>query len=200
MDGNYLGEIVRLQVQIASLKVGERGHRHFDPSPIRSLSSIQLSEGGVMGEDVNGEPIVDVHHRDHPVSKNSKGKNGISVLFTSHYDLMRRQFGDHIGDGIAGESILVACARQVSQDDLQRGLIVVTTQGSQAHLRDFLVAEPCVEFTGFALGGGGAEPSNREVAAALPALRAGMRGFYARFDGDATTVSIGDAVYFPATQ
>src|SRR3954471_6610206 len=102
-----MGTIVRLQVQESSLKVGTKPRR-YEPAPIRSVPALRISVAGVVGLVQNGQAIVDVHHHDHPASKNRGGKNGISLGFTTHYRAMRNQFGEHLPDGIAGENILIA--------------------------------------------------------------------------------------------
>ena len=73
-----IGTIVRLQIQESSLKVGDRPRR-YDPVPIRSVPALRVSTAGVVGLAKNGETIVDVHHDDHPASKNRGGENGIRL-------------------------------------------------------------------------------------------------------------------------
>ena len=71
-----IGTIVRLQVQESSLKVGDKPRR-YDPAPIRSVPALRVSPAGVVGLAESGESILDVHHHDHPASKNRGGENGI---------------------------------------------------------------------------------------------------------------------------
>ena len=68
-----IGTIVRLQVQESSLKVGSKPRR-YDPAPIRSVPALRVSSAGVVGLTKNGETIVDVHHGEHPSSKNRGGQ------------------------------------------------------------------------------------------------------------------------------
>ena len=120
-----VGEIVRLQVQESSLKVGDGPRRRYDPSPIRSVSALRLDERGVTGLTEWDDDVEDVHNRDHPASKH-RGDNGVSVVFTGHYAAMRERFGPHLSDGIAGENILVDCDQLVGEEDLAADLIVET--------------------------------------------------------------------------
>jgi hypothetical protein len=183
----YVGRVIRLQIQVVGLKVGERGHRVYDPSGLRPVSEITIEPGGVQSGDV-----MDIHHASHADSKNVEGTNGVSVLFTSHYEAMRRQFGDHLTDGIAGETVLVECERQITEGDLAAGLLIRGDGARELTLQSIQVAEPCVEFTRYAM----ARPaSGHEVSEQLKLLRDGMRGFYAVYAGEPATVQVGDQVF-----
>jgi hypothetical protein len=189
-----IGMIVRLQVQESSLKVG-RKPRRYDPAPIRSVPAISLSAAGVVGLAENGKSIIDVHHRDHPTSKNRGGENGISLGFTGHYRPMRQRFGQHLADGIAGENILIEAGRQLQVEELAAGMVVEDAGGRQLELRPVIVAAPCVEFSRYALQfPNGARP-DATVTEALRFLDAGMRGFYATYEGEPAVVEVGARVF-----
>jgi len=194
-----IGRIVRLQVQRASLKVpnpeGARHPRRFDPAALAHVEALELTARGVRGLLDSQTPIVDVHNVEHPSSKNSDGINGISVGFSSHYAAMRERFGAHLVDGAAGENILVEADRRVEADTLETGLAIETRDGSLVRLERIVVAEPCVEFTRFALRLGPADPSSDDVTEGLRFLRAGTRGFYATLAGSTAVVRPGDAVF-----
>jgi hypothetical protein len=191
------GTIIRLQIQRAPLKValaqpvaGSRAkQRRYDPTPLLALPRVLLKDGGVCGED--GQ--LDVHHPRHPAGKNAD-VNGVSVGFSAHYGAMRRRFGPHLSDGIAGENILVQTDRGVEEEDLRDGLIVLTRDGRRVHLTGFLVAEPCVEFTHYALRCPPDSRSTPTVTEALSFLRAGMRGYYATYRGEPVRLEVGDRV------
>src|SRR5258708_756899 len=102
-----IGLIKHVQLQCSSLKQGQRPQRYYDPSPLRLVERLRLAPAGVSAVSADGIPIIDIHHADHPESKNSLGKNGISLGFTSHYRAMRDRYGAHLTDGCAGENILV---------------------------------------------------------------------------------------------
>jgi hypothetical protein len=189
-----IGTVVRLQVQESSLKVGVKPRR-YDPAPLRSVPAISLSAAGVVGLAENGESIVDVHHRDHPSSKNRGGENGISLGFTGHYREMRQRFGQHLRDGIAGENILIEVDRQFQVEDLANGVVVEGADERPLELRPVIVAAPCVEFSRYALKfPDGARP-DATVTEALRFLDAGMRGFYATYGGDPAVVEVGAQVF-----
>ena len=188
-----IGTIVRLQVQESSLKVGSRPRR-YDPAPIRSVPALRVSSAGVDGLTKNGETIVDVHHSEHPASKNRGGENGISLGFTGHYREMRQRFGHHLADGIAGENILIAADRQF-QEELAGGVVVEGTCGRRLELRPVIVAAPCVEFSRYALKFPDGTRPDATVTEALRFLDAGMRGFYATYEGEPAVVELGARVF-----
>lgn len=190
-----IGRIVRLQVQESSLKVGERLRRWYDPAPIRVAPTVTLDENGVVGRTEMGDTILDVHHATHPVTKNRAGSNGISVGFTAHYGAMRARFGDHLTDGVAGENILVATERIFREPDFAAGIQIETTDGGMVHLAEVIVAEPCVEFSRFALRAAQDAPADRAVMDALNFLREGVRGFYATYHGAPRRIAVGASVY-----
>ena len=189
----FIGTIVRLQVQESSLKVGSKPRR-YDPAPIQSVPAISLSSSGVVGLTENGETIVDVHHHDHPASKNRGGENGISLGFTTHYLAMRQRFGQHLADGIAGENILVEVDRQHQAEDLAGGVVVEGADGKRLELRSVIVAAPCVEFARYVLKFPDDARPDATVTEALRYLDAGMRGFYATYEGEPAIIETGARV------
>ena len=189
-----IGRIVRLQVQVSSLKVGQRPLRRYDPAPLRAVPAVLLTEGGVLGVAEDGREILDVHHRDHPASKNRDGGNGISVGFTGHYAAMRARFGPHLADGIAGENILVETPYSYPEQDLARGLVIETAGGQTVRLERVVVAEPCVEFSRYALRYDPNDRTDRTVTAALTFLGDGMRGYYASYRGEPARIELGDRI------
>lgn len=195
-DLQPIGRIVRLQVQTDHLKRGEQPRRWYDPAPITPVSALRLDSGGVVGIGENGAIHHDVHHRDHQISRN-RGDNGVSVGFTGHYARMRDRFGPHLGDGLAGENILVACDDHHSTETLGDELLVKTASGA-VRLDGVIVAAPCVEFTRYCLRWPRDARPDRTVTEALQFLDNGMRGFYATFDRDgseAHELRAGDRVY-----
>jgi len=190
-----LGRIVRLQVHESSLKVGDRPRRWYEPGPIRVVPALTLDERGVIGQAEAGGTILDVHNATHPASKNRVGTNGISVGFTSHYAAMRVRFGDHLADGIAGENILVATDRMFTEADFAAGIQIEAADGAMIRLEDVIIAEPCVEFSRYALSYPLDAPSDRAVTDTLNFLREGTRGFYAAHRGEPVTAAVGARVY-----
>lgn len=189
-----LGRIVRLQVQVGPLKHGVRPDRGYDTNRIRRVARLEVTAHGVVGYDGDdSDAILDVHHRDHPESR-YRGDNGLSLLTTGHYALMRGRFGAHVHDGIAAESVLVERAGWLDLRDLAGGVEIVP--GDRAGdvggllLGGATPAQPCVEFS--RLVSGDASASLREP---LAHLRDGMRGYYLQVMGQAGTVREGDWVF-----
>jgi MOSC domain-containing protein len=186
-----LGPIIRLQIQRSTLKIGVKPDRHYDPAPLLPVRHLAVSPDGVLGKDGGGGWLVDVHHRTHPATKNEDGLHGVSVGFTSHYDLMRDRFGDRITVGCAGENIIVESEGRITLEILQRGIAVVEGGADgveRVRLRVLQVAHPCRPFTGWALGG---KVEAEVLKGHLQFLDDGTRGYYCLGEG-AGEVEIGD--------
>jgi hypothetical protein len=190
----WIGTVVRLQIQTSSLKVGERP-RHYDPAPLRSLESLEVTPEGVLGQIEPDAPILDVHHARHPRSKNRGGVNGVSIGFTAHYVAMRERFGEHLSDGVAGENVLIATSRHWQEHDLAGSVILVGESPSPLTLGQIVVAAPCVEFSRYALRFPADARPNASVTRALQFLDGGMRGFYATVLGEPVRVALGAQVF-----
>ena len=191
----HIGPIVRIQVQQSSLKLGQAPRRWYDPSPLRAVPELILSASGVVGRTEDGQTIVDVHHRDHPASKNRGGDNGLSLGFTPLYAQMRTRFGPHLEAGVAGENILVETADTLTEEDLAGGVVVAGEDGRRVDLRRIMVAAPCVEFSRFALRFPAGDRPDQTVTEALRFLDGGTRGYYATYAGEPTVVRVGDRVF-----
>ena len=186
-----LGHVVRLQIQRSSLKTGEKPHRVYDPAPILTVERLSVSPDGALGEVADDAWMVDIHHRMHPSTKNPDGEHGISLGFTSHYDLMRARLGDRVTPGCAGENILVEARGRVGMEDLTGGVGLLARDGREVVRLDVLqVAHPCRPFSGWALGGVVETDVLKET---LQFLDDGMRGFYCTGVGTGI-VSVGDRV------
>jgi MOSC domain-containing protein len=186
-----IGTITRLQIQRGSLKRGDKPTRVYDPSPLLSVPELNVTPDGALGGTADGSWIVDVHHRDHPATKNEDGLHGISLGFTSHYDAMREHFGAHLQVGCAGENIIAISDRRFSFEDLEHGVAILSPEGKErVRLKILQVSHPCRPFTGWALGKH-VEPE--ELKKHLQFLDNGMRGFYCVGEG-VGTISLGDSV------
>lgn len=186
-----LGEIVRLQVQVAPLKRGERPHRWYDADRIRRVDALTVTPRGVVGH-VDGRDVIDVHHRDHPQSRH-RGDNGLSLCPTGHYELMRRRFGEHLVDGVAAENVLVERLGWLDLADLGDGVVAVTGERARVTLGAARPAQPCVEFSRFATGDAAA------VREPLRYLADGMRGYLLTVEeGAGTRLREGDRLHLPA--
>ena len=190
-----IGHVARLQIQIGSLKRGEGAARVYDPANLRAAPALRLTPAGVVGLLADGREQLDVHHRDHPASKNRSG-NAISFNFSSHYGRMRRRFGPHLQAGSAGENLLFETAESFSAAQLAQGLLIVTQDGARATLSPIASAAPCLPFSQYALGPGAA-PDAAALKQTLQFLDHGVRGFYCGLQGDPLLVRVGDAVWLP---
>jgi hypothetical protein len=191
----FIGTVVRLHVQEVSLKVGQAPRRRYDPTGIRTVALLELDDGGVRGYTDNGDAVADVHHRNHPASKNRDGENGVSLGFTSHYAAMRDRFGDHLVDGIAGENILVQTDHLIYESALSDGIVIITDNGQEPHLESIIPAAPCVEFSRYALRFPDDARPDESVTEALRFLNDGIRGYYAIYRGPAVRIALGNRVY-----
>lgn len=171
-----LGPIVRLQVQREKIKSGEKPNERYTPHGILTrVDALVLDPGGVTGLR-DDEEITDVHNAAHPRSR-FRGSNGISLLTTAHYAKMRARFGDHLADGLAAESILVASDRILTLDDLAGG-IAIGNGDDPIVIREWAVAHPCVPFSRFASRFPDDARPDRRITEALQFLDHGTRGFY----------------------
>lgn len=116
-----IGRAIRLQIQRSRLKPGPATTRVYDPAPLLEVSQLAITPRGV-----TGDGIIDVHNTDHPDTRNVKLLNGISVMTTSRYRALRAAYGEHLVDGIAGESLLLDTEHL---DDLS-GRLVLETDGT----------------------------------------------------------------------
>src|SRR5438874_288304 len=192
-----IGRIKLLQVQQAGLKVKQQPYGYYDPTPLLTVKSLLLYPDGVIGLTPDGRRVIDVHHMQHPASRNHNGVNGVSVGFTSHYEAMRSKFGDHLVDGCAGENILVEADDILGLADLGKQLAIQRQKtGELIYLTRLKVAAPCVEFSQFAASHGMALPAN-QLKETLQFLDAGKRGFYASVAGqsDEMVVQAGDRLF-----
>lgn len=191
-----IGVVVRLQVQRSRLKPGPRGERVYDPSPLLAVQELEVGPRGVVGL-VSGGEVLDVHHADHPDTRNRRLRNGLSVLSRGQYARLRQTYGGHVVDGSAGESLLLDTEDALVPEDLA-GPLALETEAGLVELGEARVAAPCVEFSRWVLGGlaggtagglagvladGGAGGPvgggvDEPVRAALADLDGGRRGFY----------------------
>jgi hypothetical protein len=173
-----IGRVVLVQIQQASLKVGEKPHVRYDPAPLLGVDSLLLTPSGVVGLMADGGRLVDVHNALHPATKNQRGLNDISIGFTSHYRAMRDRFGPHMADGCAGENILVEADDSFTLADLAGRLAIQNpATGEIVYLSDLIVAAPCAPFSHFAANQGPQLPAE-VLKQTLQFLNDGRRGFY----------------------
>ena len=188
-----IGEIVQLQVQVDSLKQGEKNNRYYEPAGLRTVAALRLTPQGVVGLE-GGQELSDVHHADHPESKSRALTNAISFNFTSHYTRMQERYGAHLSTGIAGENILIATDETFEAAAFAGGVIIATKAGQQVPLTQITVAEPCAPFSTFAIHQD-ARPPAELLKATLQFLDDGTRGFYCQQPSDPVVIQVGDVLF-----
>lgn len=171
-----IGTIKFVQIQQSSLKEDfADGSRQYNPAPLLKVPEIEISADGVIGVTSTSNTIIDVHNARHPHTRNS-GKNPISIGFTSHYNAMRSRFGDHLTDGIAGESIIIDAPEIMLSDKISNKLVIQKAEDDELiHLIDVIPAPPCEPFSRFAAN---KTLNAQEMKATLQFLNQGMRGYY----------------------
>lgn len=174
-----VGTVVRLQVQRSPLKPGPPLGRRYLTEPLAQVTALRVEPRGVRGLTAGGE-LPDVHHADHPQSRNTRLVNGLSVMSLGDYAYLRSRYGPHLADGTAGESLLLDTPGRLQ---LTGSFVLDTVDGGLLHLTGAMVASPCVEFTRFVLGRDDGEVDD-EIRVALAALDGGARGHYLTASGE----------------
>lgn len=190
-----LGAIKRVQIQRDNLKLGTIPNRVYHTDPLLVVDALKITPRGTFGMMADGAKIIDVHHIDHPESRNRGNDNGVSINFTGHYAKMRGKYGDHMLDGVAGENILVDVERIVTLDDLGAEVIIENSlTGDKCTLGNVMIAVPCVEFTYYVLQ---ERAKGKIIKDTLQFVSDGIRGFYMTLtDGQTNpTIQVGDRVY-----
>ena len=172
--------VARLQVQRSPLKPRPAGSGHYDPAPLLEVEAIEVDERGCIGV-LGGERIVDLHHADHPASRNVRLVNGLSVLPRAHYGQLRARYGPHLVDGVAGENVLLDTEGPLTADDLG-GQLWLELDGRPVEVTGAMAAPPCVEFSRWVLRRDDLEVDD-ELRVVLDDLDRGLRGFYLRPTG-----------------
>lgn len=186
--GDFVGEIVKLQVQRVPIKV--KGEGYF-PQGIQPVERAVVDASGMLGW-YEGAWVVDAHHVVHPSSRGG-GRRPLSVGFTGHYAVMAGRFGA-APVGIAGENIIID-GPALWLSDLAEGLVIEAASGV-LWLERPRVAAPCAEFASFMLGLDAVAPRT-EIEDAMADLHDGRRGFIVAVDLASRPVELnrGDKVY-----
>ncbi len=169
----------------------------YDPSRLLKVDQLTINPLGIETITSTGEHILDIHHINHP-DKEYDDDDLVCIAFTSHYEAMRARFGAHLVDGIAGENIIIECDREIWPEDLGKQLIIENANtGHQMKLEMVSHANPCQEFSQFAMGTPYEKPPAAEMKATLQFLGNGRRGFLLVMPSGqgAATVQPGDKVF-----
>lgn len=184
--------IVRLQVQTDPLKPGRAPLRRYDPTPIESVPRLEVSSQGVVGLGRGLGRLLDVHHVDHPATRDPRGRGGVSIMGTGDYAALRARYGEHLVEGIAGETILVEAPDGLAGLAMPDAITVRTAAGPLV-LQQVRVAEPCVEFARFCLRQEPSATVGDDIKQALVDLGDGARGYRAVAAGEGV-LALGDVV------
>ncbi len=184
--------IVRLAVQRGPVKIGTALLRWYEPAAIVPVPTLLAEPRGVRGVTAGGEVVLDVHHRDHPESRDRKGKAGILFMGTGDYVALRERYGDHVLDGIAGETVLLDAPEGLAGGGLPP-TVTVLTAGGPLELHGVRTAAPCVEFSRFCLRQEPSPEVDDAVKKTLIDLDGGARGYRSISSGTGS-ISVGDVV------
>ncbi|HJV23046.1 MAG TPA: hypothetical protein VJ570_10125 [Holophagaceae bacterium] len=169
--------------------------RIFDPGPIREVPEVWVAPEGLVAP-LEAGYVLDVHHRNHPRSRNREGRNAVSLGFEGHYGVLRARFGDRMALGVAGENFIVAGTEVVAPGELAGGVLIRLGSGGELRLGDVFPTPPCAPFAHWALGHPEGDVDPRARKEALVSLGEGIRGFYASMEGaEPTRVALGDEVW-----
>lgn len=176
-DWEPIGKIIRLQVQTRSMKQNlADGRRVYKPEDaLAHVDEIMVDTDGVTAL-IDGLIVIDKHNATHPESHNN-GANPVSVGFTSHYDNIRAQFGDHVTDGLAGENIIVQTDMLIPEAMVDADIVFKTASGDFIILQDVYAMPPCEPFTRYCLTYAPGEGAASEIKTGLQFLSNGVRGF-----------------------
>ncbi len=166
----------------------------YDPSRLVEVQQLTITPLGIETITPDGERVLDIHHISHP-DKEYDDDDLVSIGFTSHYVRMRENFGEHLIDGIAGENIIVAFDEEIWLNDLG-GKIGLKNQdtGTITTFQMQSQADPCREFSSFALGSQYEKHPAATLKKALQFLGNGRRGFLFVMDEgqEPANVRVGD--------
>lgn len=188
-----IGKIIRLQIQVDSLKSGQRPLPTYSPANILSVNTLRLTSEGAWGILADGTTLMDAHHQSHRAGKN-RGDNGLSLNFTPHYGRIQERFGERLAIGHAGENILVETADSLSLNHLGNSVYIQTDSGATITLHQISVAAPCEPFSRYCLNLD-SQPPAAVMKATLQFLDNGTRGFYLLLDGATADIHLGDRLF-----
>jgi hypothetical protein len=196
-----IGVVSLVQVQPHGLIIDNPGSgpaKHFyDASRRVEVDRLQISKRGIEATLESGERVLDIHHLDHP-DKEYDDNDLVCVGFSAHYDAMRREFGGHLVDGVAGENIIVEYAAEVWPENLGESLTIESQDtGETAVLNVVSFAAPCTEFSRYCLQRPHGHVPIPRLREAVKFLGGGRRGFLVLIDAahQPITVRPGDRVF-----
>jgi hypothetical protein len=192
-----LGRVKLVQVQPNGLIIETPSGYYYDASRRVEVDRLIISPKGIEATTPEGTHVLDIHHMDHP-EKAYDNDDLVSIGFTSHYAAMRKRFGEHMIDGVAGENIIIEFDDEVWVETLGDQIAFENSVTGQQTLLDVVsFAAPCDEFSHFA-----AQSQDERLPAAvlkstLQFLNNGRRGFLLVLSEGQETAEIkpGDRVF-----
>jgi hypothetical protein len=192
-----LGRIKLVQVQPNGLIIETPSGYFYDASRLVKVESLTITKLGIEADTAEGEHVLDIHHIDHP-DKAYDNDDLVCIGFTSHYQMMRTRFGEHMVDGIGGENITIENEQEVWLEDLGQQIAIENADtGQMARLDVLSFAAPCAEFSHFAAQSQNKQLPSAELKSTLQFLGNGRRGFLLVFNEnqEPATVRAGDKVF-----
>ncbi|MBC8335203.1 MAG: MOSC domain-containing protein [Anaerolineales bacterium] len=192
-----LGRVKLVQLQPSGLIIETPSGDYYDVSRRVEVDRIQITSNGIEATTPDGEHVLDIHHLDHP-DKAYDDDDLVCIGFTSHYEAMRKKFGDHMVDGSAGENIIIEYDQEVWEEDIGQQLAIENMESGERMLLEFVsYATPCAEFSHFAADSQDMPLEKEKLKETLQFLHKGRRGFLLVMRGDQQTaiVQAGDRVF-----
>ncbi len=191
-----LGKVKLVQIQPSGLIVKTKDGEMYDPSRRVEVDRLFITPLGVEAV-IGGECVLDIHHIDHP-GKAYDSRDLVSIGFTSHYEAMRRKFGKHMVDGVAGENIIIEFDQEIWMEELGKQIVFEDVRTGKRSLFDVVrFAAPCNEFSHFVADGPHERLPAVELKSTLQFLNNGRRGFLLVLSEgqESATVEPGDRVW-----
>jgi len=192
-----LGTVKLVQIQPSGLIIDTPSGDFYDPTRRVEVDQLLITPKGIEADLPSGQHVLDIHHINHP-GKAYDHNDLISIGFTSHYQAMRKRFGEHMVDGIAGENIIIQVDREIWEPDLGRQIGIQNGEsGQKVFLNLVKFAAPCEEFSHFAANSQHERLPPGELKSVLQFLNNGRRGFLLVMtkDQENATVRVGDKVF-----
>jgi hypothetical protein len=186
-----VGAVVLLQIQRGPLKQGATRKVYQPDGALVSVERFFLNQRGVTAL-FEGQEALDVHHADHPNSRN-RDTNPLSIGFTSHYAHLQRRFGEHVKLGIAGENIIVQTDEVFDEGALAAEIAFRSADGGLTIIQNLYAIPPCKPFSAYCLNQPEEQVLPHTIADTLRYLSSGLRGFCGQpIDGTAHEIRVGD--------
>lgn len=192
-----LGKIKLVQLQPSGLIIETPSGYYYDVTRRVVVNSLLITSKGIEANTPESEHMLDIHHLDHP-DKAYDDDDLICIGFTSHYEAMRDRFGKHMGDGSAGENIIIESDQEVWEEDIGPHLAIENKDTGQMMVLDMVsFAAPCEEFSHYAAQSQDKRLPAEDLKDILKFLNKGRRGFLLvlRVGQEPAMIQPGDSVF-----